>query len=67
MLHETRKELDNSRAHVNQMYLDHAKKDSIIDRLHTRIASLEQTAKDQETQLKDLEKEDEEITIPEKE
>ena len=53
MLHETRKELDNSRAHVNQMYRDHAKKDSIIARLRTRIASLE------------LEKEDEETTIPE--
>ena len=55
MLHETRKELDNSRAHVNQMYHDHAKKDSIIARLRTRIASLE------------LEKEDEETTIPEEE
>ena len=57
MLHETRKELDNSRAHVNQMYLDHAKKDSIIDHLRTWIASLEQTVDDQETQIKDLEKE----------
>ena len=64
MLHETCKELDNSRAHVNQMYHDHAKKDFIIARLRTRIASLEQTVKDQETQLKDLEKEDEETTIP---
>ena len=67
MLHETRKDLDNSRAHVNQMYHDHAKKDSIIAHLHARIASLEQTVKDQETQLKDLEKEDEETTIPEEE
>ena len=65
MLHETRKELDNSRAHVSQMYLDHAKKDCIIARLRTRIASLEQTVKDPETQLKNLEKEDEETTIPE--
>ena len=53
MLHKVRKELDNSRAHVNQMYHDHAKKDSIIARLRTRIASLE------------LEKEDEDTTIPE--
>ena len=60
ILHETRKDLDNSRAHVNQMYLDHAKKDYIIDRLSMRIASLEQT-------VEDLEKEDEEPTIPEEE
>ena len=53
MLHETRKELDNSRAHVSQMYIDHAKKDCIIARLRSRIASLE------------LEKEAEETTIPE--
>ena len=88
MLHETRKELDNSRAHANQTHLDRAKmkdtinilakerkalrhqrakKDYIIACLRTRIASLEQTIKDQETQLKDLEKEDEETTILEEE
>ena len=38
-----------------------AKKDYIIARLRTRIASLEQTVKDQKTQLKDLEKEGEDI------
>ena len=82
MLHETRKELDNSRAHANQTHIDHAKmkdtinilakerkalrhqrtkKDYIIARLRTRIAALEQTVKDQETQLKDFEKEGEDI------
>ena len=75
MLHETRKELDNSRAHANQTQVEHAKrkdtinilakerkalrqqrtkKDYTIARLRTKIAALEQTVKDQETQLKDL-------------
>jgi len=82
MLHEVRKELDNSRAHANQKHREHAemkdaikllakdrkslrlqrtKKDSLIARLRTKIAALEQTVKDQETQIKDLEKEGEDI------
>ena len=88
MLHETRKELDNSRAYANQTHIEHAKmtdtinilakerkalrhqrakKDYIIARLRTRIASLEQTIKDQETQLKDFEEDDEETIVPDME
>ena len=82
MLHETQKELDNSRAYANQRYLEHAKlkdtinilakerqslrhqrakKDYTIAHLRSRIASLEQTVKDQETQLKNLEQAGEHI------
>ncbi|KAK1699200.1 hypothetical protein QYE76_015897 [Lolium multiflorum] len=52
MLHETRKELDNSRR---------AKKDSTIARLRVKIVSLEATIKAQEDQLRDLEEEGEDI------
>ena len=82
MLHETYKELDNSRAYANQRYLEHAKmkdtlnilakerralrhqrakKDYTIAHLRARVASLEQTVKDQETQLKNLEEAGEDI------
>ena len=83
MLHEVRKELDNSRDQANQTQVEHAKmkgtinilakerkslrqqrakKDDTIARLRTKIAALEQTVKDQETQIKDLEeKEGEDI------
>ncbi|KAK1697844.1 hypothetical protein QYE76_014541 [Lolium multiflorum] len=82
MLHETRKELDNSRVYANQTHLhmsqqtetikmlakdrkslrqQRAKKDSTIARLRAKIASLEETVKAQETQLRELEEEGEDI------
>jgi uncharacterized protein (DUF3084 family) len=82
MLHETRKELDNSRVYANQTHLhmsqqteaikmlakdrktlrqQRAKKDSTIARLRAKIASLEETVQAQETQLRELEEEGEDI------
>ncbi|KAK1616975.1 hypothetical protein QYE76_022492 [Lolium multiflorum] len=82
MLHETHKELDNSRVYANQTHLhllqqteaikmlakdrkslrqQRAKKDSTIARLRAKIASLEETVQAQETQLRELEEEGEDI------
>jgi predicted nuclease with TOPRIM domain len=82
MLHETQKELDNSRIYANQTHLhlsqqtetikmlakdrktlrqQRAKKDSTIARLRAKIASLEETVQAQETQLRELEEEGEDI------
>ena len=82
MLHETRKELDNSRVYTNQTHLhmsqqtetikmlakdrkslrqQRAKKDSTIARLRAKIAALEKTVQAQETQLRAMEEEGEDI------
>ncbi|KAK1653350.1 hypothetical protein QYE76_071155 [Lolium multiflorum] len=82
MLHETQKELENSRVYANQTHLhlsqqtdaikmlakdrkslglQRAKKDSTIARLRAKIASLEETVQSQETQLRALEEESEDI------
>jgi uncharacterized membrane-anchored protein YhcB (DUF1043 family) len=82
MLHETQKELDNSRIYANQTHLHlsqptgtikmlakdcktlrqhRAKKDSTISCLHAKIASLEATVQAQETQLREMEEEGEDI------